>query len=102
MARRTSRTGRYWVAFWLGLFLSVAMVVVARQQAAIKVAGRLTKLRTKRSELDARRAGVVGQISSAASKEILGPKVAKIGLFPAPDSASSILNVGPDPTGRVR
>ena len=102
MAKRTSPTGRYWVAFWLALFLAVAMVVVARQQTALQVAGRLTKLRTQRHELEARRAGLIGEISTASSKEVLGPKVAKLGLGPPADTASSILGLGLEPAERER
>ncbi len=94
--------GRYWIAFWLGLFLLVATVVVARQRLAYDTADRLRKLKESRAALEARRAELERRIRVGSTAQALGPKVQKAGLMLAPDTASTILSVGRAPNRRER
>ncbi|MEZ4457967.1 MAG: hypothetical protein AB7L66_22060 [Gemmatimonadales bacterium] len=100
MSRRPERAGRYWVGFWLALFLIVAMAIVARQQSGLGIAGRLAKQRQRRGELEARRAELQAKIEEASSQPVLGAKVARMGLAVAPDSANTILYLGDSTRGR--
>ena len=95
MARKRKGTGRYWVAFWLGLFLVVATAVVARQKAAYDVAGRLGRLKSERRALESRQLELEQQIRVASTAEAILPKVARMGLGLPLDTASTILVVGP-------
>ncbi len=94
MAARKSRAkGRYWVAFWLATFLAVAAVVLIRQQAGFDTAGRLRSLKATRGVLEAQQAALERRIRVGSSAEALAPKVARLGLAPAADTASTILKV---------
>ena len=95
MARKRKGTGRYWVAFWLGLFLVVATAVVARQKAALDSAGRLARLKSERRALESRQLELEQQIRVASTAEAHLPKVARMGLSLPLDTASTILVVGP-------
>jgi hypothetical protein len=97
MARRNKGRGRYWVAFWLGLFLLVAGVVIARQKAALDTAGQLRKLKERRGALEASQAELERRITVASTAEVLLPKVAKLGLTLPHDSMSTILVIGSEP-----
>lgn len=99
MATRKRKTkGRYWVAFWLATFLAVAAVVLIRQRAGYDTAGRLRSLKERRGSLEAQAAAYERRIHVGSSAEALGPKVAKLGLFPGLDSASTTLKIvgGPE------
>lgn len=65
--------GRHWVLLWLLIFLGGALVVVARQTAALQTARRLHYLREERSHLEARRAELERRIRVASSREVLVP-----------------------------
>ena len=65
--------GRHWVLFWLLIFLGGALVVVARQTAALHTARRLHYMREERSALDAGRAELERRIRVASSREVLVP-----------------------------
>jgi cell division protein FtsB len=65
--------GRHWVLLWLLIFLGGALVVVARQTAALQTARRLHYLREERSDLEARRAELERRIRVASSREVLVP-----------------------------
>ncbi len=94
--------GRYWIAFWLALFLVVASVVVARQRVAYDTADRLRKLKETRGALEARRAELERRIRAGSTAQALLPKVQKSGLTLAPDTAATILSVGRPPNQRTR
>jgi hypothetical protein len=94
--------GRYWVVFWLALFLAVAAGVLVRQRAAYATADRLRKLKETRGALEARRAELERRIRVASTAQVLLPKVARQGLALPPDSATTILTVGAPPNGRSR
>lgn len=102
MSRKKKATGRYWVGFWLTLFLVVAGVVIARQKAAFDTAGRLRKLRETRAALEANHAELERRIRMASTAEALLPKVAGLGLALPPDTATTILVVGPKPSPSPR
>lgn len=93
MARKKAK-GRYWVAFWLGLFLLVAGAVIARQKAALDAAARLRKLRETRGALEAAQAELERRIRVSSTAEALLPRVARLGLVLPADTASTILVVG--------
>lgn len=85
--------GRYWVAFWLVLFVAVAGVIVARQSASLALARQLGELGDQRAELDARRADLDRRIRRAGSREVLVRRAADLGLHAAADSEYTVLQV---------
>jgi len=69
--------GRYWVLFWLLVFLAVTTVVVARQSDAIRTARRLEALRNERVVLEAQHADLVRRVRQASGRKVLMPRVEK-------------------------
>lgn len=57
---------------WLFVFLVVAVLVQARQTAAIETARRLATLRQQRTALEAERAALERVIRLATSRKVLG------------------------------
>lgn len=92
-ARRSRARGRYWVAFWLATFLAVAAIVLIRQRAGFDTAGRLRTLKERRGSLEAQAAAYNRRIGVGKTAEALAPKVARLGLYPAPDSATTTLKI---------
>lgn len=79
--------GRYWVLFWLVLFLVVTTVIVARQSNAYRTARRLDSLRNERIVLEARHADLVRRVREASGRRILMPRVERaLGLREPLDS----------------
>ena len=70
-----ARKGRYWVLFWLLVFLGVTTVVVARQSDAIGTARRLETLRNERLVLEATHAELVRRVRQASGRKVLMPRV---------------------------
>jgi len=91
--------GRYWVAFWLIYSLGILAWVVARQTAAVVLAGRLREIRNDRSALEARRTELLGRIRVGRSRATLIPRALKMGLEMPADSEITIIRV-PDPDNR--
>jgi cell division protein FtsB len=92
--------GRFWVLVWLALFLAVAVVVQARQSAAIATARRLAALREQVSALEAERAALQRRIHIATSRKVLGDRAEReLGLMQPHDSQFTVLLF---PTDRVR
>ena len=86
--------GRYWILFWLLLFLGAAGALVARQGAALRVAGELRTLEADRQALEARRAELDQRIRSATSLPVLLPKVQRsLGLTNPADSQSTLIGM---------
>jgi hypothetical protein len=88
--------GRHHLLFWLLLFLVVAGGVVARQNASIAAAGRLSRLREERTSLEARRADLTGQIREGSSRRALAPVAEAMGLHEPSDSEVSYLTLSAD------
>jgi hypothetical protein len=91
--------GRHWVLLWLLIFLACALVVVARQTAALQTARRLAQLREQRSSLEARRAELERRIRLASSRQVLVPTAkrafrlhepadSEFVIFPVPQTSS--------------
>lgn len=79
--------GRHWVFLWLLIFLAGALVVVARQTAALHTARRLYHLRVERSGFEARRAELERRIRVASSRQVLVPRAEReFGLHEPADS----------------
>jgi cell division protein FtsB len=75
------------VLLWLVVFLAVAVVVQARQAAAIGVAGRVARLREERTALEAERAALEREIRLATSRKVLGERAEReLGLHLPQDS----------------
>ena len=92
--------GRHWLLLWLGLFLVVAAVVIARQSASFRIARELGKLRGERASLEARRAELERRIRGASSRQVLGSRAFRaLGLH---DPADSELVLFPMPQGTDR
>lgn len=92
--------GRHWLLLWLGLFLAVAALVIARQSASYRLARELGTLRAERASLEARRAELERRIRGASSRQILGGRAFRaLGLH---DPADSELVLFPLPKGAVR
>lgn len=82
--------------FWLLVFLVTAVVVQARQTAALQTARRLSLLREQRTGLEAERAALAREIHLATSRQVLG-RIAEVELglrFPA-DSELTVLPLRP-------
>ena len=88
--------GRHHLLFWLLLFLVVAGGIVARQNASIGAAGRLSRLREERTTLEARRADLTGQIREASSRRALAPVAEALGLHEPSDSEVNYLKLSSD------
>ncbi|MEO8449010.1 MAG: hypothetical protein ABI647_04410 [Gemmatimonadota bacterium] len=96
MTKKSRPKGRYWILFWLLLFLGAAGALVARQGAALRVAGELRTLEADRQALEARRAELDQRIRSATSLPVLGPKVQRsLGLGNPTDSQTSWIVIPP-------
>lgn len=79
--------GRFWLGLWLLLFLTVAVVIVARQRSALGIAAELNTLRQKRRALEADRADYERRIREASSRKVLVPRAeAKLDLHMPSDS----------------
>jgi len=90
--------GRYWVLFWLLVFLVVTTVVVARQSDAIRTARRLETLRNERIVLEAKHAELVRRVRQASGRKVLMPRVEKaLGLREPADAEWE--NFSPGDTG---
>jgi hypothetical protein len=86
--------GRHWVLLWLLIFLSGALVVVARQTSAFRTARRLQDLREERSNLEARRADLERRIRAASSRQVLVPLARRtLGLHEPADSEFVLFTV---------
>ncbi|MEK7381023.1 MAG: hypothetical protein AAB075_08440, partial [Gemmatimonadota bacterium] len=66
--------GRFWLGFWLAVFLLISVVVVARQRAALNLAGELNRLRDQRMALEAAAAEYEQRIQEGTSRAVLVPK----------------------------
>ncbi|MEP7325402.1 MAG: hypothetical protein ABI836_05580 [Gemmatimonadota bacterium] len=89
--------GRHWLLLWLGLFLAVAAVVIARQSDSFRLARELGKLRTEQGSLEGRRAELEQRIRGASSRQVLGSRAFRaLGLH---DPADSELVLFPMPKG---
>lgn len=89
-----TRKGRYWIVFWLLLFLGAAFIVAGRQNTALATAARLERLRERRLTLETRRAELEQRIREASSLAVLVPKVERtLGLRPAESRHYTILRL---------
>lgn len=94
--------GRHHVLLWLLVFLVVASLIAARQSAAIRVAGELTRLREERATLEARQADLERRIREASSRRVLGRVAEQLGLHAPSTEELTILPRGgaaPAPAG---
>ena len=66
--------GRHWLALWLGLFLAIAGIVIARDTASYRSARRLAEYRQQRLNLEAERAELIRRVRLASSREVLVPR----------------------------
>ncbi len=85
--------GRHWLGLWLLVFLGAAALIVTRQRAAILTATRLAELRDRRQALEAARAELLRDISRATSREVLVPRMERLGLHLPSDAENIPLRV---------
>lgn len=86
--------GRFWLGFWLAVFLLVSLAVVARQRAALILAEELASLRDQRMALEASAAEYVQRIQEGSSRSVLVPKVeSQLGLRMATDREGTTLRL---------
>ena len=79
--------GRHWLALWLGLFLAIAGIVIARDTASYRSARRLAEYRQQRLTLEAERAELIRRVRLASSREVLVPKAERrLGLHRPSDT----------------
>jgi hypothetical protein len=91
--------GRYWVMFWLLLFLLVTTVIVARQSDAYRIARQLDSLRNQRIVLEAEHAELIRRVREASGRRILVPRVERaLGLREPLDSEWENFSPTPDTT----
>ena len=94
--------GRHWLLLWLLVFLAGALVVVARQTAALHTASRLTHLREERSSLEARRAELERRIRVASSRQVLVPIAERAFGLHEPADSEFVLFPMPQPASQGR
>jgi hypothetical protein len=82
---------------WLLVFLGAAALIVIRQRGAILTATRLGELREERQALEASRAELLRAISRATSREVLVPRMERVGLHLPTDTENIPLRVGDTP-----
>ncbi len=88
--------GRHWLALWLGLFLAIAGIVIARDAASYRTARRLTEFRQQRLTLEAERAELIRRIRLASSREVLVPKAERrLGLHRPSDTEYVLFRLPP-------
>jgi hypothetical protein len=75
------------------VFLVAAAVIVTRQRAAILAATRLGELRDRRQALEAARAELLRDISRATSRDVLVPRMQRLGLHLPSDAENIPLQV---------
>ena len=75
------------MALWLGLFLAIAGIVIARDTASYRSARRLAEYRQQRLTLEAERAELIRRVRLASSREVLVPKAERsLGLHRPSDT----------------
>jgi hypothetical protein len=84
--RKVALRGRTIMAVVLASFLTVAVSVVWRRTIGSTSAARLQALSTRRAELEAQRAQLVGEIRRITSRPQLEPVVRRLGLKMPNDS----------------
>ncbi len=75
MARQVAPRGRAWVALILVSFVLVAASVIWRRTAGVEQARELQALRSRRAQLEARKAQLESDIRRASSRSVLLPIV---------------------------
>lgn len=89
--------GRHWLVIWSLVFLGAAALIVIRQRGAILTATRLGELREQRQALEATKAELLRAISRARSRDVLVPRMERIGLHLPSDTENIPLRVGDTP-----
>jgi len=80
------------VALWLGAFLSVALLVVWRQSAALRISQTVQALQKTRGALEVTRSAALGEVHRARSRTVLVPLAQqRLGLRLPQDSEITIL-----------
>lgn len=88
--------GRHWLALWLGLFLAIAGIVIARDTVSYRTARRLAEFRQQRLTLEAERAELIRRIRLASSREVLVPKAERrLGLHRPSDTEYVLFRLPP-------
>ena len=88
--------GRHWLALWLGLFLAIAAIVIARDTVSYRTARRLAEFRQQRLTLEAERAELIRRIRLASSREVLVPKAERrLGLHRPSDTEYVLFRLPP-------
>ena len=88
--------GRHWLALWLGLFLAIAGIVIARDTTSYRTARRLAEFRQQRLTLEAERAELIRRIRLASSREVLVPKAERrLGLHRPSDTEYVLFRLPP-------
>jgi cell division protein FtsL len=88
--------GRYLVVAWATVFLAATGMIVVRQSRAHKVQTRINRLQETRDELREARSDLQSRITALKNREVLGPKVAALGLRVPSDSEQVDLRIGPE------
>jgi cell division protein FtsL len=78
--------GRVWLGLWLLAFLTVSLLVIARQRAALDTAAQLNLLRETRLALEAERAEYERRIREGSSRMVLVRKAERLRLHLPSDS----------------
>lgn len=87
--------GRYWILVWLVASLAAALVVTARQRAALELAAALGERRTARRALEARAADLEQRIRAATARGVLDQRVERTLGLRHPDTRNSVTLVRP-------
>lgn len=94
--------GRYWVMFWLFVFIVTAGLVTYRQTVATLTARDLRVARDERASLEARRGELERRIRQASSRQVLVPRAeANLGLHEPAASEITVLVIPADQQGGI-
>jgi hypothetical protein len=72
--------GRHWLFLWLLLFLVTALAITTRQSRGLATARALAAMQERRTELEARRTELLRQIGHATGRDVLVPRMERLGL----------------------
>ena len=90
--------GRHWIGIWLVVFLTAAVLLVARQTSGLRMARALADARVNRANLESRRAELERRLRLAKSRGVLVPRAERLGLRLPSDSEIILLPTPPEAT----
>ncbi len=91
--QRVQVRGRHFVLAWTIVFLAATGAIVVRSRAGFQLTGRINALQGARDRLREAKADLQSRVAALKSRDLLGPKVAALGLRTASDSEVVTLRI---------